>query len=115
MISHQITTGVVDTLGKPAVSSHLIDELSETFDGLLITDEIGMFGLRKYYKTDKERYVDVFEVDNDIVLVFHKDTFVLEKLIDTVAEAVKEGKIDEGRIDRSVKKILETKGYKVEE
>ena len=56
MVSHQITTGVLDTNGKPAVVSAAVNDLSNKFDGIIVTDEIGMMGLKKFYKTDKERY-----------------------------------------------------------
>jgi len=113
MVSHQITTGFLDTDGKPAVVSPLVDDLSNRFEGMIITDEIGMMGLKKFYKTDKERYIDLFKVSNDVILIFHTDTFVLERFIDVIEEGVKKGEISEDRIDKSVKKILELKGYSV--
>ena len=113
MVSHQITTGVLDTSGKPAVVSSLVDDLSNRFKGMIIADEIGMMGLKKFYKTDKERYTDLFKVNNDVILIFHGDTFVLERFIDAIEEGVEKGEISQNRIDKSVKKILEFKGYYV--
>lgn len=113
MVSHQITTGILDTEGRPAVVSEIVDDLSDKFDGVIITDEIGMMGLKKFYETDKERYIDLLRVNNDVILIFHGDTFVLERFIDAIEESVRKGEISEERIDRSVKKILEFKGYSV--
>ena len=113
MVSHQITTGVVDTNRKPAVVSAAVNDLSNKFDGMIVTDEIGMMGLKKFYKTDKERYIDLLNVNNDVVLMFHTDTFVLERFIDAIEEGVEKGGISEERIDKSVRKILGFKGYSV--
>lgn len=114
MISHQITSGVFDSKGKPAVVSNLVNEIAANSSGLIITDEIGMEGLKKYFKTDKERYAALLTVSNDVILIFHRDTEVLDDFIDTIEKSVRKGEITEQRIDRSVKKILQMKGYIVE-
>lgn len=113
MVGHQITTGLLNSQGKPATTSNIVDHLSNQFDGLIFSDEIGMLGLRKFYDSDYELYLDLFRVKNDVILIFHTDTRVLDNFIDTIENAVKKQQIEEDRIDNSVKKILIAKGYKV--
>lgn len=114
MVSHVITSGAVNSHGKPAVVSEtVIGELKQNYSGLIISDEINMLGLKKYYPTLDEMYIAVFVAGNDIILNFNEDPNEIYRMIQVVKTAVEEGKIKEEQIDGSVKKILELKGFKV--
>ena len=115
MVSHVIASGAVDTEGKPAVVSEaVISELKQNYSGLIISDEINMLGLKKYYSTLDEMYVAVFAAGNDLILNFNEDPNEIYHLIQVIKEAVDRGEIDEERIDDSVEKILAAKGFVVE-
>ncbi|MBI4980831.1 hypothetical protein HZC30_04720 [Candidatus Woesearchaeota archaeon] len=114
MVSHVIASGAVDTKGKPAVVSEaVIGELKQNYSGLIISDEINMLGLKKYYPTMDEMYVAVFAAGNDLILNFNDDPNEIYHMIQVVKKAVEEKKISEDQIDYSVKKILELKGFTV--
>jgi len=114
MPSHQITGGVVDTDGKPAdVSNSALNTLRKDFNGLIITDDIQMLGLKKFYGNDAEMYIDLFNTDNDMIIFMTNDLPKVDQMVSIIEQAVKDGKIDEKRIDRSVIKILTAKGYTV--
>ena len=115
MVSHLITTGEVDSKGIPSVVSRkAIQEIREKgYNGLIISDEIHMLGLKKYYDSIDEMYIAVFQAGNDVVLNFDRDPNEVYRMIKVIKEAVKKGVIDEDDIDASVTRILETKGFKV--
>ncbi len=115
MVSHVITSGAVDTHGKPAVVSEaVINGLKQNYSGLIISDEINMLGLKKYYSTMDEMYVAVFSAGNDVILNFNEDPNEIYHMIQTVKKAAEVGKISEEQLDGSVKKILELKGFVVQ-
>ncbi|MBS3137273.1 hypothetical protein J4232_02460 [Candidatus Woesearchaeota archaeon] len=115
MVSHQITSGFIDSNGKPStVSKEVNVKIHEQFDGLVISDEIGMGGLKSYYKDDiTNLYIDVFSSGNDLIIYFNTDISQLVQLIDIIETSVKQGKIREKDIDKSVYKILKAKGFNV--
>jgi len=114
MVSHLITTGAVDSEGFPAVvSKKVIDGIKEDYDGLIISDEIHMLGLKNFYSTLEEMYVAVFKAGNDIILNFDRDPNEIYHMIQVVKEAVENGEIPKKQIDNSVTKILEAKGFRV--
>lgn len=118
MVSHLITFGKVNSEGKPSVASQkIIKSLREElgFKGLIFTDEINMQGLRKFYDSVEEMYVEVFKAGADVVLNFNTDPNELYHMIEVIEEAVSNGEIEEERIDESVRRILEFKGFKVKE
>ena len=118
MVSHIITYGEVNSEGKPSVTSKkIMDQLRNEFgfDGLIISDEINMQGVKKFYDSLNEMYIDVFKAGSDMVLNFNQDPNEIHNMITTVAQAVEEGEIDEDRIDASVRRILEAKGFVVED
>ncbi len=85
----------------------------------MITDEIGMLGLRNYYTNNlgqtnfKQIFVDLFKTNNDIILTFDRNPQRIYSMIGDVEEAVLRGEISPERIDDSVQKILSAKGWKV--
>ncbi len=114
MPSHVIVNGTVRSYGKPAdASQQLIAQLRSQFNGLIVTDEIRMDGLQQHYETQEAMYRDMFQAPNDLILYFDSDPRQLQDLITTVAAAVREGTIAEERIDASVKRIMEAKGWTV--
>tara|TARA_Y100000310_G_C20671677_1_gene810656 strand:- start:1243 stop:2319 length:1077 start_codon:yes stop_codon:yes gene_type:complete len=114
MVSHIITTGEIDSEGIPSVvNKKVIDTLKKDFDGLIISDEIHMLGLKDYYDSIDDMYVAVFKAGNDIVLNFDHDPNEIHRMILVVKNAVERGEIPRKQIDASVTKILEAKGYVV--
>jgi len=115
MVTHVIASGIVDSEGKPSVSSvAAIDSLKKDFSGLIVTDDTMMLGLRKFYGSKEKLYVDVFAAGNDIVLNFDEDPAEIYHMVQVVASAVSEGEIAEEKIDESVRKILRAKGFVVD-
>ncbi len=114
MVSHIIASGEVLSDGKPAVvSRRAIDSIGK-FDGLIITDDINMLGLKRYYNNnDEQMYADLFAAGNDMILDVTAGPQEITKIIDTVEAAVNRGDISEGQIDNSVRKILKAKGFEV--
>ena len=114
MISHLITFGKVNSEGKPSVASErIVSGLREHFPGLIITDEVNMLGLKNFYDTEEEMYLEVCKAGADLILNFKQDPNDIYWMIRAIATAVDEGKISEERIDDSVRKILEAKGLVV--
>lgn len=114
MVSHVIASGEVNSEGVPAVvSKQIMEEIRERFEGLIVSDEINMLGLKNFYSSLDEMYVEVFKAGNDLVLNFNDDPNEISRMIKIVVEAVQKGEIEEERIDRSVTKILEAKGFRV--
>jgi len=114
MIGHQIVSGELNSNGKSSsVSKEVIDNL-DNFSGLIISDEINMFGLKKFYLFDKKKlYKDLINSGENIILDFFLNPVSTYKLILKIEEEVKKGEVDEDKIDQSVKKILMAKGYKI--
>ena len=82
------------------------------FRGIVITDDIRMKAIRILYGT-KRALKKAFTTGNDIVLLQYK--IGDEKLIEKIIYDVKEGKINIGKINRSVRRILKVKEkYKIE-
>jgi len=115
MISHIIASGKVDSGGLPTVTSaKVIGALKEEYEGLIISDEINMLGLKKFYPTLDEMYVAVFKAGNDLILNFNDDPNEIYRMIQIVKKAVESEVIREEQIDTSVRKILQAKGFKVQ-
>lgn len=115
MVSHLITTGEVDTKGIPSVvSKEVLDNIKKDFSGLIVSDEIHMLGLKKFYGSVDEMYVGVYKAGNDIVLNFDSDPNEVYRMITLVADAVRSGEIPKEQIDESVTKVLKLKGFSVE-
>lgn len=117
MVSHQITTGLIDSKGKPAtVSKEVIDSLETIgFDGLIIVDEIRMKGLSNFYKEKGklELYKDLINAGENVILDFYIDTKELDELLEGIVEEVEKGNISEEKINESARKILKYKGYSI--
>jgi beta-N-acetylhexosaminidase len=117
MVGHPIVYGVIDSKGKQAtVSPEVIKPLRKKFEGIIITDAVTMLGLRwSYLFNFKKVYPDLIIAGNDMILDTHVNSQYkkLVKRRDELKKAVQEGKLSQERIDESVKRILEIKGYEV--
>jgi beta-N-acetylhexosaminidase len=114
MITHVIASGEVDSEGIPTVvSKKVIDEVKREYDGLIISDEIHMLGLKDFYENIDDMYIAVFKAGNDVILNFDRDPNEIHRMILLVSEAIENEEISEEEIDKSVKKILEAKGFKI--
>lgn len=116
MVGHPIVSGAIDSKKKQStISPEIIIPLRKKFNGLIITDDIHMMGLRWSYLLNFNRvYVDLVKAGNDIILEAtpHFTKYKgIKKRIEHLEKAIKKGKISEERINESVKKILEMKGY----
>ena len=115
MVNHLIATGEVDSGFSPSVvSGRVIGNLKKDFDGLVLTDEVGMVGLKGVYE-DNERlmYIDLVNAGNDVILDFRAEPWHLFKVVSILENAVETGEVSEDRIDDAVIKILKAKGFKV--
>ncbi len=114
MVGHQIVSGELNSNGKSSsVSKEVIDNLGN-FPGLIISDEINMVGLKRFYLFDKKKlYKDLINSGENIILDFFLNPISTHKLILNLEESVERGEIDEEKINQSVKKILMAKGYKI--
>lgn len=115
MVSHIISSGTVDSAGVPAVvSPNAIGELKQNFEGLIVSDEIHMLGLKNYFNATDAMYIALFKAGNDLVLNFDKDPNEIYRMIQVIKAAVEREEISERQIEASVTKILQTKGFKVQ-
>ena len=101
MVSHNIVNCMDSQYPaslSPKVHDILRNELS--FDGVIITDDLVMDGIRDFVSDDMAAVIAV-EAGNDMLCC---SDFGLQ--IPTVLEAVRSGRISEERIDESVMRIL---------
>jgi len=117
MVGHPLVYGKIDSKRKPStVSPEVINYLKKDFKGLIITDAVTMRGLRLSYLFNfKKAYPDLVLAGNDIILDshIHSGYKSLIKRRNEILKSIKKGKISEKRIDETVIKILEKKGYNV--
>lgn len=115
MVSHVIPTGKVLASVPSVASPEVVGKLKNAFPGLIVSDEVNMLGLKKFYPRMEDAYVAVFAAGNDLIINFNEDPNEIARMIQVVKRAVQRGEIPEEQIDRSVKKILERKGFTVSE
>ena len=102
MVSHIITSGEIISEGMPSVASKkVVDDLRKNFDGLIITDEIHMLGLKNFYGTIDEMYVGVFKAGNDVVLNFDNNPNEIYRMIQVVKAVRGKGR-NTGYADRCI-------------
>jgi len=90
------------TLSPPITTGLLRDEMG--FDGLIVTDALDMQGVTRGFGTG-EAAVRAFEAGADVLLMSEDPRLARDALL----RALDSGRITEAQIDRSVRRILETK------
>lgn len=104
MISHNIITCVdSDYPSSLSVKVHQILREKLKYDGVIITDDLSMDGIRKFTDGDEAAVLAV-EAGNDILCCSDYET-----QLTAVLRAVREGRLSEKRIDESVARILKWK------
>ncbi|MBD3253030.1 hypothetical protein GF386_04825, partial [Candidatus Pacearchaeota archaeon] len=111
MIGHQIVCGEVDSGGVPSsISEKIIGRIPGNF--LIVSDEINMLGLKSFYFFNKkELYKDLINSGENVILDFKLNPGSADRLLKKLEKMVEKKEINEERVDESVKKILEFKGY----
>ncbi|MCR5288862.1 MAG: beta-N-acetylhexosaminidase [Treponema sp.] len=108
MVAHVTCTAIDDTypasLSKKLITEKLRGELGYT--GIIVSDALNMGAIEKNYGS-AEAAVLAFEAGNDILLMPQEFT----KAFDGVCAAVQSGRISMERLDQSVFRILQSKGY----
>ena len=92
------------TLSKPIITRLLKGKMK--FNGLVATDAMNMSAVTKYFSA-AEATVMAVNAGNDLILMPPDEDVALNSIYD----AVKQGKISEDRIDESVRKILAAKRW----
>ena len=105
-----ITHNLPATMSKSFIREYI--RKKNKFNGVIITDDIRMKAVKILY--GKKRALEkAFTAGNDIVLF--KYNLGDEKLIDKIINDIKKGKINIGKINRSVKRVLKIKEkYQIE-
>ena len=107
MVSHNVVK-CFDKKNTASLSlkthKYIRDELG--FDGVIITDGLAMQGVRDRYGSDAEIAVKAVKAGNDMLCTPYGKTSVK-----AITKAVKDGEIDESRINDSVRRILKMKLY----
>ena len=108
MVGHMIVKKI-SRLYPASLSKNMIRKirLKYNFKGVIITDDLKMRAIRYIYGT-KWALKKAIYVGNDLVLFRFKKKDEIDA-IESVIQLVKDGKIKERRIDKSVKRILQLK------
>jgi beta-N-acetylhexosaminidase len=117
MTGHPKVYGDLDSGGKQVtVSREVIGDLRNKFNGIIITDAVTMLGLRlSYFWNFKKVYPDLILAGNDMILDTHHSSGYkkIKKRINYLAKEAERNPELMKRIDESVRKVLEKKGYNV--
>lgn len=105
MVSHNIVWAF-DRERPASISAPVHDYLRGAmgFNGVIVTDSLGMKGVRRFASSDGELAVQAFLAGNDMLCTPYP-----EKAYDALLAAVKSGRISEKRLDESVQRILALK------
>lgn len=111
MVGHQSVPALDDSYARSKVrrpasaSKKVIDVLRNDlgFDGVVVTDAVGMKGLSAAFGNSAEIYIECFNAGNDVIL------FVRDDYIDVMEKAIADGRISMEQLDRSVERILDMK------
>ena len=107
MVSHISVSRVTEDTVPACMSSLMIQTVLRKelgFDGIAITDAMDMGAITKYYEPD-EAAVNCVEAGMDMILL----STDYQSAYRAVLGAVQDGKIEETRIDESVKRIIRVK------
>lgn len=108
MIAH-VTCTAIDSLYPASLSKKLITEKLRGelgYKGLVLSDALDMGAIEKNYGSGEASLL-AFEAGNDIILM-PKDFFAG---YDAILAAVRSGRISEDRLNESVLRVLQLKGY----
>ena len=112
MVSHQIVKGLLNSDNKPSsVSKSIIYNLPPEI--IVVADEINMYGLMSFYSDKVSLYTDLINAGNNIILDFELNSKELNNLLNLLEREAEIGNINKTKIDISVKKILNKKGYDI--
>jgi len=110
MIGHIQVPAIEPDMEIPAsLSYRVVTDLLQGelgFDGLIVTDAMNMSAITKYY-SDDEAVVMAVMAGNDIILM----PCDAKIAVNSIVQAVEDGKITEERINESVRKILSAKRW----
>ncbi|MFK5857112.1 MAG: glycoside hydrolase family 3 N-terminal domain-containing protein, partial [Bacteroidota bacterium] len=95
-------SNIPTTLSHKIVTELLVDSMG--FDGLIITDGLDMKGVTKYYKVGMVA-LKALQAGNDILLIPDN----VQVSINNIKNAVADGLISDGHLERSCKKVLKYK------
>lgn len=98
------------SLSKRFIAKNL--RMKYRYNGLVITDDLKMRAIKFFYGADLA-VRKAFEAGNDVI-VFRFNKEEEKRVVEKIIKEVQEGKIKEGRINRSVKRIIKMKQkYKI--
>lgn len=106
MVTH-IKYPAYDKENPASISPVIIEDLLReklSFKGLVVTDDLEMGAVNKYFTYEDLGYKAV-ESGNDLLLVCHT-LANQKKVFNGIRDAVKSGKLPESRVDEAVKRIL---------
>lgn len=109
MVSH-IVIKDIDKKHPASLSKEVIQQLligRYNFKGLIITDDLKMLAIKLRYSTKKATKLAI-NAGNDIVMLGFKYGEIV-RIIKYIAKQVRNGNIDQNRIEGSVQKIIEIK------
>ena len=93
------------SLSKSFIGKHL--RMKYKYNGLIMTDDLKMKAIRFIYG-EEFAVKKAFEAGNDVI-VFRFNKEKEQQVIEKIIRQVREGKLKEGRINRSVRRIIKTK------
>lgn len=110
MVGHSSFPAIDDStvngkLRPSTASKKVITDLLKTemgFDGVVITDDLAMSGIASVFSYE-DMIVECVKAGNDVLLNTKPDTD------DIIEKAVKDGRIDESRIDDACRRVLDLK------
>ncbi|MBW1649737.1 MAG: glycoside hydrolase family 3 protein [Deltaproteobacteria bacterium] len=109
MTSHVIYPKI-DALWPAGLSRKIITNILRTelgYDGLVITDDLDMGAIDKYY--DLDLVIDrILTVETDIALIC-KNTANIKKAFDLILDFIKSSPFNKARCKRSLQRIIKTK------
>jgi beta-N-acetylhexosaminidase len=97
------------TLSKPTITGILRDSIG--FNGVVVSDDLQMGAIRKYYST-KEAIKRCIKAGADVLLFANNSIFdpkIADKAHHIIKQLVKEGTISKQRINQSYKRIMKLK------
>jgi beta-N-acetylhexosaminidase len=109
MVGHQSVKGVIDSKERPSsVSKEVISTIN--FEGIIISDEVNMGGIKKYYLFNKvQMYADLINSGNNVILDFWLNPLTFDWLLNKLERKVKKRQIAKSNIEKSYEKIIKIK------